>query len=237
MAVVKGRGLWNRTSAPQTAVVMLAHPPPLLWRSYTPAWTCPPAVDHRMEWVEMHAAVGLLLFASAGDCSTERSGVVASGALVVDDYEDTEVGSPLGDPKKLRLGEGQVLLPVQGTACIKFLPSEEDEVRRLSQLQADELADHLLESVCSSADTVGVAQAGGGAQRARRLCSWDCPQGYPDTLAKAAFAQDEDAFGRATGKVVHSCIALWQDFSTVCQRRRLLYGTVWRRGFGCTRSR
>ena len=38
----------------------------------------------------------------------------------------------------------------------------------------------------------------------------DCPQGYPDTLAKAAFALDEDAFGRATGKVVHSCIALWQ---------------------------
>ena len=124
-----------------------------------------------MEWVEMHAAVGLLLFASAGDCSTERSGVVASGALVVDDYEDTEVGSPLGDPKKLRLGEGQVLLPVQGTACIKFLPSEEDEVRRLSQLQADELADHLLESVCSSADTVGVAQAGGGARGACCLCS------------------------------------------------------------------
>ena len=41
----------------------------------------------------------------------------------------------------------------------------------------------------------------------------DCPQGYPDTLAKAAFALDEDAFGRATGKVVHSCIALWQDIS------------------------
>ena len=53
MAVVKGRGLWNRTSAPQTAVVMLAHPLPLLWRSYSPAWTCPPAVDHRTEWIEM----------------------------------------------------------------------------------------------------------------------------------------------------------------------------------------
>ena len=96
---------------------------------------------------------------------------MASGALVVDDYEDTEVGSPPGDPRKLKLGEGQVLLPVQGTACIKFLPSEEDEVRRLSQLQADELADHLLESVCSSADTVGVAQAGGGARGACCLCS------------------------------------------------------------------
>jgi len=174
MAVVKGRGLWNRTSAPQTAVVMLAHPPPLLWRSYTPAWTCPPAVDHRMEWVEMHAAVGLLLFASAGDCSTERSGVVASGALVVDDYEDTEVGSPPGDPRKLKLGEGQVLLPVQGPASITFLPPEEDEMRRLSQLRADDLADYwqtTLESLCSSADTVGVAQAGGGARGACCLCS------------------------------------------------------------------
>ena len=53
------------------------------------------------------AAAGQLLFASAGDCSTERSGVVASGALVVDDYEDTEVGFPPGDPKRLRLGESQ----------------------------------------------------------------------------------------------------------------------------------
>ena len=173
----------------------------------------------------------------AEDGSSERSEAAASGALVVDDQEGTQVGSPPGKAKRLRLGEAHAMVTVQGPACIKFLPSEEDEVRRLSQLQADELADHLLESVCSSADTVGVAQAGGGAQRARRLCSWDCPQGYPDTLAKAAFAQDEDAFGRATGKVVHSCIALWQDFSTVCQRRRLLYGAVWRRGFGCTRSR
>ena len=35
---------------------------------------------------------------------------MASGALVVDDYEDTEVGSPPGDPRKLKLGEGQVLV-------------------------------------------------------------------------------------------------------------------------------
>ena len=99
---------------------------------------------------------------------------MASGALVVDDYEDTEVGSPPGDPRKLKLGEGQVLLPVQGPASITFLPPEEDEMRRLSQLRADDLADYwqtTLESLCSSADTVGVAQAGGGALGACCLCS------------------------------------------------------------------
>ena len=99
---------------------------------------------------------------------------MASGALIVDDYEDTEVGSPPGDPRKLKLGEGQVLLPVQGPASITFLPPEEDEMRRLSQLRADDLADYwqtTLESLCSSADTVGVAQAGGGARGACCLCS------------------------------------------------------------------
>ena len=57
------------------------------------------------------AAARLLFFAGVDDCSTERPGVSASSALV--DYDEgTEVGSPPGDPKKLRLGEGQVLLPV-----------------------------------------------------------------------------------------------------------------------------
>ena len=41
----------------------------------------------------------------------------------------------------------------------------------------------------------------------------DCPQGYPDTLAKAAFAMDVDAFGHATIKVVTKRLALWQDIS------------------------
>ena len=46
------------------------------------------------------------------------------------------MGSPPGDPKKLRPGDGPVLLPVLNPAIRKFLPLEEAEVRRLSQLRA-----------------------------------------------------------------------------------------------------
>ena len=45
--------------------------------------------------------------------------------------------------KKLRHGDASVLLPVPSPNLRKFLPQEEAEVRRLSQLRADELADHL----------------------------------------------------------------------------------------------
>ena len=84
----------------------------------------------------------LLFFAGVAGCSLERPGVSASGAII-DDDEGTEVGSPSGDPKKLRHGDASVLLPVPSPNLRKFLPQEEAEVRRLSQLRADELADHL----------------------------------------------------------------------------------------------
>ena len=136
------------------------------------------------------AAAGLLLLTRAEDGSSERSEAAASGALVVDDQEGTQVGSPPGKAKRLRLGEAHAMVTVQGPACIKFRPPEEDEVRRLSQLRADELANRLLESLCSSADTVGVAQAGGGARGACCLWTLDLaaltlvPTGRPSGLSR-----------------------------------------------------
>ena len=81
------------------------------------------------------AAAGLLLLTRAEDGSSERSEAAASGALVVDDSEGTQVGSPLGDAKRLRLGEAHAEVTVQGLACIKFRPSEEDEVKHKSAPQ------------------------------------------------------------------------------------------------------
>ena len=157
------------------------------------------------------AAAGLLLLTRAEDGSSERSEAAASGALVVDDSEGTQVGSPLGDAKRLRLGEAHAEVTVQGLACIKFRPSEEDEVKHLSQLRVDELADHLEELALRQPPLVSPRLK--SVLREHAVFAADCPQGYPDTVAKAAFAQDEDAFGRSTGRVVQSCIALWRDIS------------------------
>ena len=158
MAVVKGMGLWSCTCTPQTAVVMLAHPPLILWRPYTPAWTCPPVVSRRMvltEVLRLRVCSFSPAWTAAGvdGYSSERPGVSASGAII-DDDEGTEVGSPSGGPRKLRTSEGCVLLPVLNPTLRKFLPPEEAEVRRLSQLRADELADHLGELALRQAPLV-----------------------------------------------------------------------------------
>ena len=156
------------------------------------------------------AAARLLFFAGVDGHFSEWPGVSASRA-VIDDDERTEVGSQSGDSKKPKPGGGAMLLPVPDPACRKVLPPGEVEVRRLSQLRADELADHLGELALRQAPLVSPRLE--AVLREHAVFAADCPQGYPDTLAKAAFALDDDAFGRATGKVVHSCIALWQDIS------------------------
>ena len=58
------------------------------------------------------------------------------------------------------------------------------------------------------------------------------PSGLSRHLAKAAFVLDEDSFGRATGKVMHSCIALWQDISAAEAR---VYGSSCARASGKAR--
>lgn len=155
------------------------------------------------------AAAALMALTGAEDRSSEQPEATASGALA-DEDESTVAGSPQGAAKKPRLdGSSAPLLPVP---AIRANGAGEAMVRELSLLSDDALADRLGE--LAMRQTPLVSPRLDAVLREHAVFAADCPEGYPDSVAKAAFAMDADAFGRATSRVVHACIMLWADISS-----------------------